>query len=71
MAVLYLLGENIVTASANRPATGNTHFGEEGANNRAATPDTRTLLQYGAFYIGSADDKVLYLTFDAGYENGC
>ena len=25
----------------------------------------------GAVYVGDGDDKVLYLTFDAGYENGC
>lgn len=28
------------------------------------------LAKYDAFYVGNADDKVLYLTFDAGYENG-
>lgn len=28
------------------------------------------LKQYDAYYIGDADDKVIYLTFDAGYENG-
>lgn len=25
----------------------------------------------GAFYVGDTTEKVLYLTFDAGYENGC
>ena len=29
------------------------------------------LRQYDAFYIGNTGEKVLYLTFDAGYENGC
>ncbi len=29
------------------------------------------LKQYDAFYMGEPDEKVLYLTFDAGYENGC
>jgi len=28
------------------------------------------LKKYGAFYKGSPDEKVLYLTFDNGYENG-
>jgi peptidoglycan-N-acetylmuramic acid deacetylase len=28
------------------------------------------LAQFGAFYMGDENDKVLYLTFDAGYENG-
>ena len=29
------------------------------------------LRQYDAVYIGNQEEKVLYLTFDAGYENGC
>ena len=29
------------------------------------------LKQYDAVYIGNTNEKVLYLTFDAGYENGC
>ena len=30
-----------------------------------------TLQQYDAVYMGDTGQKVLYLTFDAGYENGC
>ena len=29
-----------------------------------------TLRQYDAAYVGDPDEKILYLTFDAGYENG-
>ena len=29
------------------------------------------LKKYDAAYLGSTQEKVLYLTFDAGYENGC
>ncbi len=29
------------------------------------------LRRYDAAYLGDTTDKVLYLTFDAGYENGC
>ncbi len=29
------------------------------------------LQQYDAAYLGNTEEKVLYLTFDAGYENGC
>ena len=29
------------------------------------------LAKYDAVYMGDGTDKVLYLTFDAGYENGC
>ena len=29
------------------------------------------LKQYDAVYLGNTEEKVIYLTFDAGYENGC
>ncbi len=29
------------------------------------------LAQYDGYYLGDTSQKVLYLTFDAGYENGC
>lgn len=29
------------------------------------------LREYEAVYLGNTEEKVLYLTFDAGYENGC
>ena len=29
------------------------------------------LTKYDAAYIGNTSEKVIYLTFDAGYENGC
>ena len=32
--------------------------------------DSKTLAQFGAIYVGNANEKVLYLTFDAGYDNG-
>ena len=36
-----------------------------------AGPATRQQLQqYDAAYLGNPDEKVIYLTFDAGYENG-
>ena len=31
----------------------------------------QALAQYDAVYLGDTSQKVLYLTFDAGYENGC
>ena len=33
--------------------------------------DAESLKNYDAAYIADTDQKVLYLTFDAGYENGC
>lgn len=42
-----------------------------GANQPPSGEDTvQTLAQYGAYYMGATDEKVLYLTFDCGYENG-
>ena len=32
--------------------------------------DRSTLKNYDAVYVGDPEEKVLYLTFDAGYENG-
>ena len=32
--------------------------------------DAAALRQYDAYYMGDTSQKVLYLTFDAGYENG-
>ena len=33
--------------------------------------DAASLRRSDAVYLGDTNDKVLYLTFDAGYENGC
>ena len=33
--------------------------------------DKDALMQYDAAYLGDTSEKVIYLTFDAGYENGC
>ena len=32
--------------------------------------DHKALAEYDAAYIGDTDEPVIYLTFDAGYENG-
>ena len=32
---------------------------------------TQELARFNAAYLGDTAQKVLYLTFDAGYENGC
>ena len=46
------------------------HYHTEGAV-PAGPLDAGTLKSLGAAYAGSSEEKVLYLTFDAGYENGC
>ena len=30
----------------------------------------KSIDEYGCIYLGDKDEKVIYLTFDAGYENG-
>ena len=36
-----------------------------------APAEQEALKKYDAAYLGDTGEKVLYLTFDAGYENGC
>ena len=45
-------------------------FPNEGAA-PIAPASPQVLSKYGAAYLGDTSEKVLYLTFDAGYENGC
>ena len=33
--------------------------------------NAQTLQKYDAAFVGNTNEKVLYLTFDSGYENGC
>jgi len=44
-------------------------FPKEGAQ-PLGTADSRELARYDAAFIGGSEEKVIYLTFDAGYENG-
>ena len=45
-------------------------FQSEGAA-PIAPANSQTLAKYDAAYLGDTAEKVIYLTFDAGYENGC
>lgn len=45
-------------------------FPTEGQPPTGNTSNER-LKEYGAAYLGDTAKKVIYLTFDAGYENGC
>ncbi len=45
-------------------------FRQEGSAPVAPAGEAQ-LRQYDAAYIGKTGEKVLYLTFDAGFENGC
>ncbi len=71
LVVLFLLVPVSAQASvSNRPI----HWGFKKAVNEqpaeAGVEYDKLLAKYGAFYKGSPDKKILYLTFDSGYENG-
>lgn len=44
-------------------------FGETGSQ-PSGTESAEIMKKYDAYYVGDAKEKVLYLTFDCGYENG-
>lgn len=44
-------------------------FGENGKQ-PTGNASADFLKQYNAYYLGAPDKKIIYLTFDAGYENG-
>jgi peptidoglycan-N-acetylmuramic acid deacetylase len=65
---LFVLGKNIVAAVFKPVNDWGVAYDENGAPR--GNVDAQTLAGFGALYVGSDADKVLYLTFDAGYENG-
>ena len=44
-------------------------FGQEGTK-PTGNVSSDALAEYDAFYVGDGEEKVIYLTFDCGYENG-
>ena len=44
-------------------------FGEPGTQS-VGNASAQDLAWYGAYYVGDNSEKVIYLTFDCGYENG-
>lgn len=44
-------------------------FGDSGTQPRGNVSSEK-LAEYNAYYVGSPQEKTIYLTFDAGYENG-
>ena len=44
-------------------------FGAEGTQ-PTGTASAEELKEYNAYYVGDAEEKKIYLTFDCGYENG-
>ncbi len=77
LVILLLAGAIAVTAavtifSGGAPQTGSwgLSFRTEGAP-PVGNAGKDQLRNYDAVYVGDPEEKVLYLTFDAGYENGC
>jgi len=71
-AILFFANRSIqAVATATSPANTNWGLGF-GENGKQPTGNASAdfLKQYNAYYVGSADQKIIYLTFDAGYENG-
>lgn len=79
LLAMFLLGRavgaathgNAVAASAvvRSPENWGLGFGAEGTQ-PSGNVSAAELAKYNAYYVGDAQDKVIYLTFDAGYENG-
>ena len=71
-AILAAIGVTVSIFRADALQTGSwgLSFREEGAP-PIGNAGVDQLKQYDAVYVGDSSKKVLYLTFDAGYENGC
>ena len=82
LAAMFFVGRGAAMLredSATKPVTNNSiaaqtdnwglGFGADGTKPAGnVTPDE--LKTYDAYYVGSGNDKVIYLTYDCGYENG-
>ena len=66
-ALLEMIGPDTVVTSAE--GNWGLSFQEEGKP-PVANVSADVLAQYNAYYANITDEKILYLTFDAGYENG-
>uniref|UniRef100_UPI004055C37C polysaccharide deacetylase family protein n=1 Tax=Acetatifactor sp. TaxID=1872090 RepID=UPI004055C37C len=71
ISILGQLGEYLETSSGTVLQSENwgLGFGAEGTQPSGNVSATE-LAQYDAYYVGDASEKVIYLTFDCGYENG-
>ena len=78
LLAMFLLGRAVGAATHGAMATSTVvsapenwglGFGTEGSQ-PSGNVSAAELAKYNAYYVGNAQDKVIYLTFDAGYENG-
>ena len=70
LAVAIVVALSVFAGSALETGSWGLSFRQEGAA-PIGNAGVDQLKQYDAVYIGDTTKKVLYLTFDAGYENGC
>lgn len=76
LALAVPIGVACVSAGASPPAAAaaaNTNWGlsfQENGKTPIGNASADFLRQYDAYYAGGTEEKVIYLTFDAGYENG-
>ena len=70
IAAAILVAFTVFRSSALQTGSWGLSFRQEGAA-PIGNAGVDQLKQYDAAYIGDTTKKVLYLTFDAGYENGC
>ncbi|AXI08395.1 delta-lactam-biosynthetic de-N-acetylase [Oceanobacillus zhaokaii] len=72
-SIIYLLIFSLIFLSPVQVAAGGFGWGYM-KNNEHKTPEIgkyqEMLAKYGAYYVDHSGDKVVYLTFDNGYENG-
>ncbi len=70
LAVAVTVAIGVLRGSALETGAWGLSFRQEGAA-PLGSAGVDTLKGYNAYYLGDTSQKVLYLTFDAGYENGC
>ena len=64
---------HVTDASVAASASANTNWGlsfQEEGKTPVGNASAASLKQYNAYYAGDPSQKTIYLTFDAGYENG-
>ncbi|HEX3037449.1 MAG TPA: delta-lactam-biosynthetic de-N-acetylase [Oscillospiraceae bacterium] len=69
----FAIGNATRNTKAVPTAAANTNWGlgfKENGKQPTGNASPQSLKQYDAYYVGSPDKKVIYLTFDCGYENG-
>ena len=68
--VAFVLTARLILGGALQTGNWGLSFQSEGAA-PIGPADSQALAKYDAVYLGDTSEKVIYLTFDAGYENGC